>query len=86
MASEVGTAISAGNLLVHLLGLQMVLSPTYIPGRAFWFIGAIVVCYLWYPLLVYRTPSVVGLFLRAVIALVLMRIVWVFIGLPGGEY
>ena len=83
MATEVGSGISAGNLLVHLLGLQMVLVPTYTPGRAFWFIGAIVVCYLWYPVLIYRGPSVGRLLLRALIVLLLMQIAAKVIGIFG---
>ena len=82
-AQEIGSGIGATDLLVHLLGLQMLLS-SYISGVAFWFIGAIVICYLWYPILVYRGPSVGRLLLRALVILLLAQAAGTAVGLFGG--
>jgi hypothetical protein len=62
----------------------MVLFPSYINVLAFWFIGMIVVFYLWYPLLVYHSPSVGRLLLRALAIFLLMGIVRALTGLFGG--
>lgn len=84
MVTESGMGISAGDFLAHLLGLQMVLYPSYIDVLTLWFIGMIVVFYLWYPVLVYRRPSFGGLLLRAFAIFVLMGAARAATGLFGG--
>ncbi len=84
MVDEAGGVIGAGDFLAHVLGLQMILYPSYITVLAFWFIGSIVVFYLLYPLLVYRNPSVGVLLLRGVAIFLLMGIVRAVAGLFGG--
>ncbi len=84
MAIEIQSSVTAGQFLIHLLGLQMVFFPALLPGRAFWFIGAIVACYLAYPLLVYRNPTLTRLLLRALAVLLIMVGAYILAGLFGG--
>lgn len=80
-----GGIISTGDVLAHLIGLQIVLFPSYISILALWFVGAIVVCYLLYPLLVYRSPSIGWLLLRALATFLLIGVAWVVLGLFAVE-
>ena len=84
LIDEAGGVIGPGDLLAHVLGLQMILYPSYITVLAFWFIGSIVLFYLLYPLLVYRDPSVGGLLLRGLAIFLVMGIVRAVAGLFGG--
>jgi len=80
-----GQVISASDILVHVLGLQMVFPMSANSVRALWFIGTIVIFYLWYPVLVYRRPSIGRLLLRALAVLLIMGIARAFTGLFAGE-
>ncbi len=82
---EPGSEISVGALLAHVLGLQEVLYPAYIDLLLLWFIGAIVVFYLVYPLLVYRRPAVARLLVRALAIFLLMGVVKAGTGLFAGS-
>jgi peptidoglycan/LPS O-acetylase OafA/YrhL len=38
------------SLIIHLLGLQVLLSPAFVDSVVFWFVGFILICYLLYPI------------------------------------
>lgn len=78
-------SINISDLILTVLGLQMVFYPKYVSNLLLWFIGIIVVYYLIYPFLLYLQPkNSYWLFFYAILAILPLIVLKIVFGLFGG--
>jgi peptidoglycan/LPS O-acetylase OafA/YrhL len=74
--------MSSFYIIIHILGAQILLAPRYLtPAPTLWYIGAILLYYLIYPILVIKLKNIYELIARCFIIFTLLGIIHFLVGI-----